>query len=317
VLELKQKEGPPEDGLVAESSEGLENTENHWNRVDRYSKAKARSVEMQHHIEGLAEYHDEWLKLKSCGNFLQFNNYYTIGKILLHKAIFCKKHLLCPLCAIRRGSKYVQAYGTKVRAIKLENKALNASMVTFTVKNGNFLNERFTHLEQSLRKLNQKRRNCKRRQQSSEWSKVLGSVGTYEITKKDKGWHPHAHQFVFHEDKIWQGGLQKEWLDITGDSFMVDVTPVHHPDEPELDFLEIFKYSLKFHDLSLDDNLRAYNYLSGRRLVFSTGILRGVKVPESLLDEPINQAELPYIELFYRYYEDHGYKLDDRFLVPF
>jgi len=316
-LERLEKNRPPGDGLAAESSEGLKNTENHTLRVARYSKAKSRAVGMQAFIKDREEYQAEYLKLKECGNYLKFLNYYTVGKILLHQASFCKKHLLCPLCAIRRGSKYVQAYGAKVKTVKSENSPLNASLITLTVKNGNLLNERFNHLDSSRKKLNKKRRNAHSRGKETEWSKILGSVGTYELTKKNNGWHPHAHIFAFHQDHIYQGALAKEWLKTTGDSFIVDVTPVHNPDEPELDFLEVFKYSLKFHDLDFEDNLKAYDFLSYKKLVFSTGILRGVKVPDSLLDEPINQAELPYVEMLYKYYSDHGYKLESKFTVPF
>jgi len=316
-LKSQQKESLPGNGLAAEISEGSTNSENLENRVSRYGKAKARSVQMQAFIQGSDQYHDEYLKLKECGNFLLFHNYYTVGKTLLHHACFCKKHLLCPLCAIRRGSKFVGAYSDRVKALKLAHGPLNASMVTLTVKNGNLLNERFNHIVNSYRKLEQSRRDSKRNGYESEWGKVLGLVGTYEITKKEKGWHPHIHMFVFHTEKIYQGALAKQWKKITGDSNIVDVTPVHHPDEPELDFLEVFKYSLKFHELSLEDNLKAYDFLSNKRLVFSAGIMRGVKVPDSLLDDPINPAELPYIEILYNYYQGKGYVLKEKFKIPF
>jgi hypothetical protein len=61
--------------------------------------------------------------------------------------------------------------------------------------------------------------------------------------------------------------------------------------------LEVFKYALKFSDLSLPDTWHAYQILNSRRLMGSFGNLRGVKSPESLLDDPLEH--LPYLELLY------------------
>jgi len=190
-------------------------------------------------------------------------------------------------------------------------------MVTLTVKNGARLNERFEHLKKCYRKLEQSRRHSKSKGTSSEWGKVQGLVGTYEFTNKGSGWHAHMHILVLHTEKIWIGSLSQQWKKITGDSMIVDVTSLYHPEAPEIDFLEVFKYSLKFSEMSLENNLKAYNVLTGKKLVFSAGLLRGVKVPDSLMDEPINPADLPYIELLYNYNEKSGYQLKEKFKIPF
>ena len=46
----------------------------------------------------------------SCGDYLLFRHFFTVDKVKLHAAQFCKAHLLCPLCAIRRGAKALAAY---------------------------------------------------------------------------------------------------------------------------------------------------------------------------------------------------------------
>jgi hypothetical protein len=63
--------------------------------------------------------------------------------------------------------------------------------------------------------------------------------------------------------------------------------------------LEVCKYALKFHDMTLPDTWLAYQTLRTRRLVDSFGILRGVQVPENLLDDPLEG--LPYVERHYQY----------------
>ena len=49
--------------------------------------------------------------------------------------------------------------------------------------------------------------------------------------------------------------LSQEWEGLTGDSFIVDVRPMHG----EIDgFLETFKYALKFSEMPLADNWEAF-----------------------------------------------------------
>ena len=64
---------------------------------------------------------------------------------------------------------------------------------------------------------------------------------------------------------------------------------------------------MKFGDLSLSDNWAIAQYLRGSRLLFSLGVFRGVQVLESLTDEPLD--DLPYFDLFYRYFAGLGYSM--------
>lgn len=298
---------PQEDGLTAESSRGQDEINSLPAKIERYSKARDHATAMHAYLRS----QDEPLlsaALAMCGNWLVFHHYYTVGKLRLANACFCKKHLLCALCAIRRGSKQLNAYLERFLYIKSENQALRASMVTLTVKNGDDLRERFEHLQRGVKLLNQRRRNSKRGTQlKSQWAKVLGLVGTYEVTKKDKGWHPHTHILVLHEEEIYQNRLSEEWHQITGDSFICDVSPIENPDNPAKDFIEVFKYAVKFASMEPEDTYSAYVVLSHRRLIFSAGLFWGVKIPEDLRDQPLE--DLPYFELFYKYLPGSGYNL--------
>jgi len=234
-------------------------------------------------------------------------------------ANFCKAHLLCPLCAIRRGSKLLEAYTERHSIILADNQGLKMSMLTLTVKNGEDLTERFTHLKKSVAKVLEHRRKsiAGARGWHSEFAKIAGLVGTYEITKdngygaiKETGWHPHAHLMILHTERFDYVQLQAEWLKITGDSHVLNVTPAQHPKDPAKDFLEVFKYAVKFSSLTPEQNIEAYQVLRRRRLVFSAGLFWGVEVPETLLDEEL--AELPYFELLYKYILGSGYNLTTR-----
>ena len=56
-------------------------------------------------------------KLQGCANYLVFKRYLTVDEVRLHAANFCKKHLLCPFCAMRRGAKYLQVYKQRLDVV--------------------------------------------------------------------------------------------------------------------------------------------------------------------------------------------------------
>lgn len=245
-------------------------------------------------------------KLYGCGSYLLFRDYYTVGTVRLAAANFCQKHLICPLCAIRRGAKMVKAYMDRLAVILQENPNLKAYLVTLTVKDGESLQERFDHLAGSVRKYHKMRHG---KGQSCEAEKALGAVWSYEF-KRGSGsglWHPHIHAVWLCDEKPSQERVSKEWLAITGDSFVVDVRPFENQDDVIGGFLEVFKYAVKFSDLPLADNWHGFETLSKKRLIASFGLFRGVPVPENLDDEPL--ADLPYIEHLYQFLQGIGYSL--------
>jgi hypothetical protein len=276
-------------------------------RIDRYGKARERAVDTLEYIEA----HNEGskplgllaVKLRQCGNYLVFRNYHSVGQVRLHAASFCKVHLVCPLCAIRRGSKALSAYLERFEYIRSEKSALRPFLVTLTVKDGDDLGERLDHLRRSLQKLNKRR--AHEPHSWSCWHGIAGAVWSYEV-KRGRGsglWHPHVHMVVMSESPISAAALSSEWRDVTGDSYIVDVHAVHG--DPAEAFCEVFKYAVKFSDMEPADLLHAWGELRGKRLLGCSGVFFGVEVPESLLDEPLDG--LPYFEMFYRFIRGGGY----------
>jgi hypothetical protein len=239
---------------------------------------------------------------------LLFRHYWSVDQVRLHAAEFCKQHLVCPLCAIRRAAKQTAAYLGRFNQITGEHPELIPAFVTYTVKNGPDLAERMNHLRNGLRTLTERRRDIRTgRRGSSEWGALAGAVGTLEVTNRGKGWHPHAHMLVLLDRYVDQKALSQEWRAITGDSFVVGITRLDPQADPIEAFVEVFKYALKFSDLTPPQIWHAARTLAGQRLLFSLGCFRGVEVPEELTDEPLDG--LPYFEWFYRYYEGLGYSL--------
>lgn len=301
---MAQKEKTPEDAtnLAGGAFSGVSEVADFGKRIARYGVARTRAVAMVEYLRGKPTPDSELpaMRLAGCGNYLHFREYFTVDKVRLHNATFCKQHLICPLCAIRRGAKALGAYLQRWEVIRAERPDLRPYLITLTVKNGSDLLQRQTHLTKSLRKLLHRRRDYNAGTRGAPWTelvKVEGAVYTLELTNKGNGWHPHCHMIALAASEPVQGALSKEWQAITGDSFIVDCRAIQG--DPAEGFMEVFKYAVKFGDLSVEDNWTAAQVLKGKRLMNSFGLFRGVQMPESLLDEPLD--DLPFWDRFYRY----------------
>ena len=309
-----QEKSPVSDSLAAnETGLGFESLQS---RLQRYGAGKTRALDMSKYI--MENTKSKWddrkrntetgklaTKIGNCANFLIFKRYLTVDEVRLHAANFCKKHLLCPFCAMRRGAKYLQVYKQRLDVVLAENPKLRAFMVTLTVKDGENLLERFTHLRKALKRYQEQRRNALKGQRQVEYAKALGGVLSIEI-KRGKGsglWHPHVHMIWLCESVPNASQLSKEWLELTGDSYIVDVREFYG--ESVVDgFLEVFKYALKFSDMELADNWEAFQTLKAKRLVDNFGLFRGVQVPDDLADDDIDDE---FVLLLYRFIRGSGY----------
>jgi len=282
--------------------------EAHPGRVNRYGKARSLALDIAEYIDGSDQAQTlakQLKRLQSCGDYLVFRHYWTVDEVKLHGARLCCQHLLCPLCAIRRGSKALKAYLDRWEVIRAEKPSLRPFLVTLTVKDGPDLAERFQHLKRAQRELWMR----KHRRRGSVLDGVAGAVWSYEV-KRGNGsglWHPHLHMIALAEVQPDQVELAREWQSITGDSFIVDVRPISS-DDPASGFIEVFKYAVKFSDQPPADTLHAYQTLRGKNLLASSGCFRAVVQPEGLLDDCEALEGLPFVTLFYRYL-GRGYSL--------
>lgn len=248
-------------------------------------------------------------KLFDCGQYLIFRNYTTSKRTRLMGACTCKLHLLCPFCASRRGIKHSRIYKEKVdHLISAADDQLDLAFITFTIKNGESLHERFTHLRNSMRALLKRRNNqsLSKGTHQTEMAKFDGGVFAYEFKRGSgsKDWHPHIHMLALipKSKKIQIELLKQEWLDITGDSSVINIKYAN-----DNAYLEVFAYALKFSEMDNIDRWDAFNLLKGDRLISSFGELRGVLLPEDELDDTIDTTE-PFYDTLYRWCLDRGYE---------
>lgn len=296
-----KSEGPTVAAVSPSGVEGLSE------RVERYGEARKRALDVRD-CSRETGYDPRAEKARQalgrCGSYLAFRHWLDFDDVRLHAAEFCKYHLLCPLCAIRRGAKAVEAYLTRYEAIRTEKPLLRPFLVTLTVKDGPDLWERFSHLRRGLQRLNKRRGHRKYR--ASAWQSIAGAVWSYEVKRGASSglWHPHAHAVVLAELEPDQVRLAAEWHELTGDSFIVDVRPI--AEDVASGFVEVFKYAVKFSDMEPRDTWHAWETLRGEHLVQSCGVFRGVDIPESLLDAPLCG---PWVEYLYRFAAGKGYGL--------
>jgi hypothetical protein len=281
-------------------------------RLTRYGTGKARNREM---AAFLAQQEPERSRnpykrlshdLYECCSWLALHHYPAADKLIVGRATTCKKHLLCPLCALFRGGKMVARYVERCAHLAPEH---DFQLVTLTVKNGPDLYERYLHLKHSFKTLRTRGRDG-----YGVWANVSGAVWSTEFTHSAHGWHPHLHMVVATPKgtppfRYGQGSpLSNAWLDVTGDSYIVHASPIGANGQPLLDGLsEVMKYALKFSDLPLDQNLHAYNTLKGRRLLQASGCFFGLVLPDDaeLTDDPLDG---PFIEYLF-HYTSGGYRM--------
>jgi hypothetical protein len=317
IREAEKKEPLTPESLAAKGVEVPELADI-GQKLSRYGTAKARNRQMAAHIVGLGPPGVTTRQTASstfriaqqmydCASLLGFRHYTESKQTILSSGHFCKRHLLCPVCAIRRGVRTLRSYHE--RALYLADK-FDFYLVTLTVKNGPDLFERYNHLKHAFKRLRTRGRDG-----YGVWSRVSGAVWSTEFTYTDEnGWHPHLHVLVAVPKgeapiRYGQGSqLAADWLAVTGDSFIVHSARVAGSgDELAGGLCEVLKYALKFSDLPLDKNWEAFLILKGKRLVQSSGCFYGLELPEDadLVDDPLDG---PYIDLWFRY-GPTGYKL--------
>lgn len=276
---------------------------------------KRRSRTMGKYIAQLPNFNDkprtDLRKLASnldrCAAWLLYHEYYTLDQTRLVAAETCKKHLLCPFCAAGRGARSIAKNMPKVEDYIRERPNLIPVLLTLTVKNGSDLGERYRHLKGSFSRITRRRRDANRRRDPSEFGKIDGAIYSFEQTyQEDTGWHPHVHMMAFLTDWIDHDRLRAEWLELTGDSSIVDIrlirpkNPGHGSLGIEGALCEVYKYAVKLSDLDEELAWHAYQVLKGKRLTGALGALYGrVVESDEVVDKVIDGA--PYIWRFYRW----------------
>lgn len=324
----KKETPPPEFRLPPDQAEGVIEE-----RLRSYQLAKESTLAILPHLYDSNIYEKKHApKIEECGTWLRFNHYYTVDQTRLTASNFCRKHLLCDLCALRKSALRVQVFIPKLQQLLLEDPDLEAYLVTFTVKNEDDLLERYLHLVSNFRKLVKKRHNAiTLGRKNTVMRFVAGGTMQVEI-KIGEGsgqWHCHIHSiflikkglFTLHrlvrKNKYvrvpldFENQLRQEWSASTKDSHMVDVRKIEIEDDEDRfgAICEAHKYALKPGNMTPQQRIQAAHEMYGRQMYSTFGNLYGLKINPDLTDDIESELELlPYIQLTY-HYNNKGYIL--------
>lgn len=284
----------------------------HLRRLRRLACHKRRITELAQWLETQGLLTPRLAQLRSCRSWMLFRHYPELNLFHLQQTLSCNLPLLCPLCAIRRAARASYAYQLRVEDLLARHPDLTLSYAVLTIQNQADLAERFDHLQRQARILIARRRAALSALRGhsqfayasqSCFAPVLAGAYSFEV-KRGSGshlWHPHLNLLLLSHRPIHPQHLSDEWYSLTQDSYITYCQP-RQPDPST--FVEIFKYALKFSDLSYPDNYHVYQLLSHRKLLGCFGAFRGIKIPprDTLIDAS-------YHDLFYRYLNGEYFSL--------
>lgn len=252
--------------------------------------------------------------VNSCGSWLEFRHYLQSDKTKLHNANFCKQDKLCPACAMRRASKQVQ----KVHQYLQANPDLLKKHWYYIVLPVQHTKEEdfstvYNRLRSALDKLKKNLQNKRigQKNKKSFFTQFEGVLYSIEVTKTKNGWNIHANLMALSSSKIEgiykkgktyvHDGIMQDWAKYTdNNSYVHSINELDMSTDETLikNLLEVFKYSLKFQDLSPDDLIEVYKSTYRKRLLGGFGSLYGLKIDVQFQDEAIDEE---YLEIIYRY----------------
>lgn len=189
---------------------------------------------------------------------------------------------LCPTCARARSRQVEKRVAAAVRA------ADSLRFLTLTLRSTT------APLADEVRRLYDAFRAMRR---LAEWkAHVTGGVAVLEITRNEKTgqWHPHLHVLV--DGKFWhQSRISQAWLQVTGDSQVVDIRAVRSRREAGR---YIAKYAAKPADLAAWPMHAIAEFAAAihrRRMVLTFGTMHGQVVDGD--EEPerhqVDRAHVP------------------------
>jgi hypothetical protein len=317
----------------------------HIERINKLSAFKQTAIDTITEIQEIASEDDSFwsyaLKpIYSCSNYLVFRHHFDFkgsekvypDQPKLYQVFTCKRHLICPVCALLRQQRLHRRLLPVVQQILSENPKLKPYHLTLTVPNQDKLLPAFNSLITALRDRFQIRRFEKtnpRYTQHTEFAKIEGGLYAVEVTrgKRARLWHPHIHMMIlcenppyvinnkelyntglmFKPELLPEGSFNAEWYKLTG-GVQVNMDEIKPGEDGSLfdGLCEVVKYGIKPGELCTQDIMTVYSELSGKRLLGTIGNLRGVKIPDAGPDEDIPDSEM-FDEYFYRFIKGSGY----------
>lgn len=263
-------------------------------------------------------------RIKECCNVVSFRRYLDSGNVQLSSASFCKYDRICIACATKRAMRMIKRFAQGVQNNNLHHKQRYYIVLTISHKAWDELQTLLDRLQHYKNKLARAYRNGKRPNQKNKsfFSQFDGMVMSIEVSHQwSNGWHPHINILACTDNNIqidqkycrWQTNenLLQERKQITwGTSYIhnirkIDVSKNHFT---RSGIWEVFKYAIKFSDLTVEQLAEVMNIqvINKYRFFATYGIFRGWKIEHS------NKEKGKWSEGLFLYNENSAeYVIDD------
>ena len=287
--------------------------------VGRLDTAKAQSRRHRECIEQACERDPDALdflpkhrhrsvlqQLYDCSSWVTIRDYCELGRYAV-SAVRCRHHLVCPTCAIFRGSRILAATLERLTAARRLHGLLRPYLLTLTMLPDADLGRQLDRLQRAWSSLWRNRMPA-RRHPGNPLQDLAGGLRSVEVKRGrgGHGWHTHLHALVLADGPLGverdrQGAyrwpaMSRAWERATGAKIVEchPVTPAAAAatDPPattpqllgEFDAAgdlvsaccEVAKYAVKLQAAAVGDLVNVWRCCRRRRLVESFGCLRGI-----------------------------------------
>lgn len=248
-------------------------------------------------------------RIKDCWSVLLFEQLAN-GEHKLKSGSFCKYDKFCLACSTRRAIKMIQRFENFIQEKDLTSK--NWYYIVLTIKHSynDKLPDLLSKLTTAKDKLARNYRNGKRKTHKAKsfFTQFDGMVSSIEVTKNKNGRHPHINLLVCSDNEVQidhnkyrsVGGkdsntneqIIKEWKKITGDSYIHNIRKIEvSKDYFSLKWIgEVFKYSIKFSSLAVDQLAEIVELQQKKKYRFydTYGLFRKMGKGERKLESDLN-----------------------------
>lgn len=267
----------------------------------QYVQGKKTNEKLAQSLRRIGDKH--WGQVAKCARHIELNWCPQCGKAHAN-VVWCCRHRLCPICALRRsrktGGQALEAFEYMKKHRLLDGTKMYLLTLTQRNVSGEELRDEVGNLLKALDKI---------RRQSATKRYVVGSARNIEITYNSRAhtYHPHVHMILIlrddmpscmTEDKYWRD----VWHDLMGLDYepICDIRPIN--DESGA-ICEVSKYAVKpnsifaldLQEFEMDRAVKTIDdALRNRRLATYTGIWKQARaaLKQADVDEDLEHDDL-------------------------
>lgn len=269
-------------------------------KLQKSQDMKAKLIPyIQEHYPHLLANPERKQRIRECCNMVAFRRYVETGDVRLVSSNFCKYDRICVACATKRAMRMIKKFAQGIQDHKLYTKKRYYIVLTINHKQWDHLTDLMDRLMLYKDKLARAYRNSKRPNQSNKsfFAQFDGMVVSIEIAHSGKHWrHPHINILACSDEEIiidkerytrWDINPQllSEWKTITnGTSYIHNIRKIQVSKDhfTRSGIGEVFKYAIKFSDLSIPQlaEVMSAQHVNQYRFFATYGIFRGWKLAQ-------------------------------------